>query len=505
MKKLLLSVAVFGTIFSSKAQLPDGSIAPNFTVNAYQYWLSMAGANGNGSYTLYDYLDQGYTVFLDVSATWCGPCWNYHLTGALDDLYINHGPAGFPGVATGTSDDVMVIWIEGDGSTADATMLDGSGSIGNWIEPNATIGQVQFPMANPASATATQINNDYAIGYYPTVYKICPNRLLSEIGQATATALYASVSSCPPPASEPSDVNALSFAGAAVHCEGSYTPSVIIQNSGTSPLTSASITITQGGNTVSTGTYTGSLATYGVATVTCTPIANFTGGALSVSASTSGDANAANNTINTTVATASAAASSVITVNITTDRYGSETTWKIKNSSGAVVASGGPWTDLSSNTATVQTPVTANLTPNMCYTFEILDSYGDGICCAYGNGSYSVKDVNGTVLATGGEFTDSEIAAFKTGVASVNELDAVALNVFPNPATDAVNVVFEASAADYFVSLSDLQGRLVASQTIENANGTQTIVFATDNVAKGSYIVTVRSNGSTTTKNVVIK
>jgi len=59
MKKLLLSVAVFGTIFSSKAQLPDGSFAPNFTVNAYQSWLSAAGANGNGSYTLYDYLDQG--------------------------------------------------------------------------------------------------------------------------------------------------------------------------------------------------------------------------------------------------------------------------------------------------------------------------------------------------------------------------------------------------------------------------------------------------------------
>ena len=79
------------------------------------------------------------------------------------------------------------------------------------------------------------------------------------------------------------------------------------------------------------------------------------------------------------------------------------------------------------------------------------------------------------------------------------------MNVFPNPATDAVNVVFEATASDYNVSLSDLQGRTVASQTIENANGTQTIVFATDNVAKGSYIVTVRSNGATTTKNVVIK
>ena len=40
-------------------------------------------------------------------------------------------------------------------------------------------------------------------------------------------------------------------------------------------------------------------------------------------------------------------------------------------------------------------------------------------------------------------------------------------NVFPNPATEAVNVVFEATASDYAVSLSDLQGRTVASQTIE--------------------------------------
>ncbi len=506
MKKLLLSVAVFGTIFSSKAQLPDGSLAPNFTVNAYQSWLSTAGANGNGSYTLYDYLDQGYTVFLDVSATWCGPCWNYHLSGALDDVYINHGPAGYPGVATGTTDDVMVIWVEGDGTTADATMLDGSGTIGNWIEPNTTLGQIQFPMANPASALATQINNDYAIGYFPTIYRICPNRIVTEVGQASATQLYNSVGACPPPASNPADVSALSYAGATVHCEGSYTPSVKIQNNGTDPLTSATITITQGGTTVSTGTYSGSLTTYDVATVNCTPIANFTGGALAVTVTTAGDANTSNNNVNATIGLAATAASTYVTIDITTDQYASETSWKIKNASGAVVAQGGgTWTDLGAAGTTVRPQASANLNANACYTFEILDAYGDGICCAYGNGVYTVKDVNGTVLATGGEFTDIEVSAFKTGVANINELDAIALNVFPNPATDAVNVVFEATASDYNVSLSDLQGRTVASQTIENANGTQTIVFATDNVAKGSYIVTVRSNGATTTKNVVIK
>ena len=180
MKKLLLSTSLLISALGAQAQLAPGSIAPDFTVSAYQTWLSTAGMNNNGTYNLYDYLDAGYTVILDVSATWCGPCWNYHLTGALEDAYAAHGPAGAPGVSANTTDDLMVICIEGDGATADATMLDGSGTIGNWINPNNG-GQIQFPMANPASASANTINNDFNIGYFPTIYKICPNRVLSEI------------------------------------------------------------------------------------------------------------------------------------------------------------------------------------------------------------------------------------------------------------------------------------------------------------------------------------
>jgi hypothetical protein len=506
MKKLLLSALLLSaTSATTFAQLAPGSIAPDFTVSAYQPWLSTAGMTNNGSYKLYDYLDAGYTVILDVSATWCGPCWNYHLSGALEDAYAAHGPAGYPGVSATTTDDLMVIWIEGDGATADATMLDGSGAIGDWTNPNAA-GQIQFPMANPITATANTINTNFNIAYFPTIYKICPNRIVSEIGQATAAAIYTSIGSCPPPASNPADVAALTYEGSLVHCQGAYTPEVKIQNNGTSPLTAATVTVTQGGTTVSTGTYSGSLATYGVATVTCTPIAAFTGGALVVTVATAADANAANNGVNATVSTALVAVNQYVTVNLTTDQYGSETSWTIKNAAGTTVASGtgfGP--DLGAAGVTVRTPVQANLTPNTCYTFEILDSFGDGICCQYGDGGYTILDASGATLASGGTFGDSEQKVFKTGVAGLNEMETIAMNVFPNPASDLVNVSFEANNNDFSVSLVDIQGRTIATKSFTNLVGSQLVSFSTESIAKGSYIVTVTSNGATTTKNVVVR
>ena len=84
-------------------------------------------------------------------------------------------------------------------------------------------------------------------------------------------------------------------------------------------------------------------------------------------------------------------------------------------------------------------------------------------------------------------------------------METIALNVYPNPASDVLNVTFEANNADFVITLTDLQGRVISSKEMTNLNGTQLVSFATANVAGGSYIVTVASNGTKTTKNVVIK
>ena len=97
-----------------------------------------------------------------------------------------------------------------------------------------------------------------------------------------------------------------------------------------------------------------------------------------------------------------------VTVAILTDNYPGETTWSLTDVSGTVVASGGPYA-----TQAVEEVTQVCVAPG-CYTFTINDSYGDGICCAYGTGLYTVSS-QGTVLATGGEFADTESAEFCLG------------------------------------------------------------------------------------------
>lgn len=487
MKKLLLSIAVItGTM--AYGQTPVGTVVNNFT---------LTDINGN-SHSLFNYLDQGKMVVIDVSATWCGPCWNYHNTGALNNFYNAHGPSG--------ANDAMVFFVEGDPSTNNAD-LNGTGTNtqGDWVtgENMAII---------DLTTAASFENSGLSIDYFPEMYVICPNRTVLASGVAgaigTLTSLNGMIGQCPAPASNPADVAALNYLGSLTHCEGSYTPSVQIQNNGTSPLTAATVTISQGGTTVSTGTYSGNLATYGTANVTCTPIASFAGGALDVVVTTTGDAAPSNGNVTATVMLAATAASQYVTVNITTDYYASETSWKIKNSSGTVVASGGGnWADMTTGQAgqTVQTPVQVTLNANQCYEFEILDVYGDGICCAYGDGAYLVADAMGTALCSGGEFASSETKPFKTGALGVNEENMITMNVFPNPAADVINVAFESNNSVYVISVLDIQGRVIANQVIDGVNGAQTAVFSTENMSKGSYIVSISSNGFTTTKNVVVR
>ncbi len=54
------------------------------------------------------------------------------------------------------------------------------------------------------------------------------------------------------------------------------------------------------------------------------------------------------------------------------------------------------------------------------YAFTIFDSFGDGICCGFGLGNYSL-DVDGTVYAYVGDFGSAESTEFSVAGTSVPE------------------------------------------------------------------------------------
>jgi hypothetical protein len=115
-----------------------------------------------------------------------------------------------------------------------------------------------------------------------------------------------------------------------------------------------------------------------------------------------------------------------LTVTIVTDRYGSETTWSIGDGS-VTYMNGGPYNDLTVNGTTPQTPVVGTIPPNTCVTFKIEDTYMDGICCDWGNGSYIVTDALGNVISQGGDFGAIEEIKFETGnfTVGINEINKI--------------------------------------------------------------------------------
>ncbi|MBL6866580.1 MAG: trypsin-like peptidase domain-containing protein [Flavobacteriales bacterium] len=95
-----------------------------------------------------------------------------------------------------------------------------------------------------------------------------------------------------------------------------------------------------------------------------------------------------------------------VTMTVLTDNYPAETTWTVVDANGETVMSGGPY----SSNATTYT--SEECLADGCYTLTVFDSYGDGLCCGYGEGSYSLSDESGAVYASGASFDDLDLTDF---------------------------------------------------------------------------------------------
>jgi hypothetical protein len=189
-----------------------------------------------------------------------------------------------------------------------------------------------------------------------------------------------------------------------------------------------------------------------------------------------------------------------VTLTLKLDNYPAETTWNIKNSSGVMVASGGPY----SSTQKGVTITSSSCLNTGCYTFTINDSYGDGICCTYGSGSYVLRDASGTTLASGGSFGSSMTHNFCVGGGSgrgEQEVDLSDTRVYPNPVkkTELLRVDVPATANVRDIQIISMNG-LVLRTVVSQESG-----IDVSDLKSGMYVVVIRTDKGIVTRRIVIE
>lgn len=97
-----------------------------------------------------------------------------------------------------------------------------------------------------------------------------------------------------------------------------------------------------------------------------------------------------------------------MTMTLTLDLFGSETTWELINDRGDVLESGGPYEDKNEG----QVITESFCLPNGCYAFTIADARNDGLCCGYGDGSVVLTNEAGTEILRAGQFNASRTREF---------------------------------------------------------------------------------------------
>ncbi|HRI40213.1 MAG TPA: T9SS type A sorting domain-containing protein [Bacteroidia bacterium] len=553
MKKLLLSlVALFalGTA-TVNAQMAAGNIAPDFT-----------GTDINGNtWNLYSLLDQGKTVYIDVSATWCGPCWNYHNGHALEDLYAANGPTGT------TSQDVMVFFVEGDASTTLADLQGTGGNTqGDWVTGTP------YPIIDDAT-----IGDALQISYFPTIYIICPDRIIKEVGQLTATALYNQRNSNCSFATSTDDAG---ITNSFTALNGTLATCDVVDldyrlcNYGTSPLTSATIDLTVNGTVQQSYNWTGSLNTYNSEVLTFSGVTGTPGTTNAITFTVSNpngntDGNSANNSRNASfityplvggpavneayAATAfppsgwyllnggssptwtrstaglngagsakmdfynspsgdqdilqlpamdlSGLSDAVLTFDLAHARYGSSNdNLKIKISTNC----GTTWTTLYNKTgAALSTTAasTASFTPsNAAQWRNEIVSLSNYI----GNDNVFIKFEANSNYGNNA-YVDNVNVSFNTAVGTVTK--TISFEVYPNPASSVASVDFTLdSKDDVTVEVFSKVGTLVYSNTAASLNaGDHSFSIPVEGFAKGLYMVNIRTSAGSVMKKLVVE
>lgn len=268
---------------------------------------------------------------------------------------------------------------------------------------------------------------------------------------------------------------------------------VTLINRGSSSLSSASLKYSINGGTLQTHSWTGALAPNEFATITLLNTAS--NGILNVNIDTANgttDQRPSNNT--------DTKAYDPINYNYTNyvftlqqDFWGDEITWDLKDGSGVVKYSGGPYSGKHTEILPLPALITQNwsLASNQCYTFTINDSQGDGICCGGGDGYYNIKSSNGlTTIKSGSSYGLNDKVFFTTNTLGTNEFETSnEIYVHPNPTKGTLTIQIPSNfGLPNSYAINNILGQKMIQKVVTKESD---LTINTSGLSNGIYFITV--------------
>ena len=289
------------------------------------------------------------------------------------------------------------------------------------------------------------------------------------------------------------DANLRTVADLPDTCLGVVSPSVNVQNLGQNEITSLDITYDINGGTAEVYTWTGSLTSLQSTDIELPEISFPNAASYTLNVSIPTDDVTTNNEV-TGSFEASVETVGTMKLTVITDDWAEEASWSFVGSDGTVLETG-------SYTATADDQTTFEYSFNFgddCITFNMVDSYGDGLTTG-GNGGVELKDANDVIVyALNADYGAGFSIQFDSdGVLGLGDNDLSEVSIFPNPANTVLNI---SNADNATVEVFNVLGQVMMTRSNISVNETLDV----SNLAIGTYLVKINDGVSVSTKKFVI-